>query len=405
LQQAQIKDYSAEMHVVMQPDGRPGLGLSMDPRSEMTLAYNDSDSKWNAEKLQKFDEATKSYTDFTLAEDEELNTETLNALKTALDDLQIVDVVRKPQGLSNDLKAGADFMNNVEALQNLVSKGFIPARAPGGSTAEELISSDGEVIATMKDGTEYVLRFGNLTNVGTEGAQSDPATEAGADAAAKANNDGGVHRYLFVMARFNEGAVKQPETQDLPELPAQSEDAAVDKPAAESEATASQDTESTVDTATDDAAAETTEASAPEKSDSEEPAEDAKADEAAKTDEAAPAAEGETKPAGDKEAEVKNIIAERTRIEQENKRKLDEYQQALEKGRKNVKDLNLRFGDWYFVVADDVFKKIRLSRDNVIKKKEKKADAATATPATGETPPATTPGTVPGLPPIPGTGE
>ena len=32
LQQAQIKDYSAEMHVVMQPDGSPGLGLQMDPR-------------------------------------------------------------------------------------------------------------------------------------------------------------------------------------------------------------------------------------------------------------------------------------------------------------------------------------------------------------------------------------
>jgi len=33
----------------------------------------------------------------------------LNALKTALDDLKIVDVVRKPAGLSNDLKAGEEF--------------------------------------------------------------------------------------------------------------------------------------------------------------------------------------------------------------------------------------------------------------------------------------------------------
>ena len=53
-------------------------------------------------KLQKFD-ATKGehgeYVEFKLAEDEELNDETLNALKTALDDLKIVDVVRKPQGL------------------------------------------------------------------------------------------------------------------------------------------------------------------------------------------------------------------------------------------------------------------------------------------------------------------
>ena len=66
----------------------------------------------------------ESYVDFTLAEDEELNAESLNALKTALDDLKIVDVKRKPQGLSDNLKAGEDFLNNREALQDLIGKGF-----------------------------------------------------------------------------------------------------------------------------------------------------------------------------------------------------------------------------------------------------------------------------------------
>ena len=56
--------------------------------------------------------------------DEELNEETLNALKNALDDLKIVDVKRKPQGLSENLKAGEDFMNNREALQDLIVEGF-----------------------------------------------------------------------------------------------------------------------------------------------------------------------------------------------------------------------------------------------------------------------------------------
>ena len=45
-----------------------------------------------------------------LADDEELNTEKLNALKTALDDLKIVDVDRKPAGLSQDLRASDDFV-------------------------------------------------------------------------------------------------------------------------------------------------------------------------------------------------------------------------------------------------------------------------------------------------------
>ena len=53
-------------------------------------------------------------------------------------------------------------MNNREALQDLITKGFTATATPDGGS-QEIISSDGEVIATMKNGTEYVLRFGNLT--------------------------------------------------------------------------------------------------------------------------------------------------------------------------------------------------------------------------------------------------
>jgi len=70
----------------------------------------------------------------------------------------------------------------------------------------------------------------------------------------------------------------------------------------------------------------------------------------------------------------------------------------VKKGQENVKDLNLRFGDWYFVVNDDVFRKIRLSKDKVVKKKEKKADAAAGAAGKNDAPPAG----IPGLPSIPG---
>jgi hypothetical protein len=422
LQQVQIKDYSAEMHLVMGQDGRPGLGLSMDPRSEMTLAYNDSDAKWSAVKLQSFNPAKEAYSDFSLADGEELNSESLNSLKTALDDLQIVDVVRKPQGLSNDLKAGADFMNNVEALQDLVRKGFIPARAPGGSTAEELISSDGEVIATMKNGTEYVLRFGNLTNVGTEGQPSGQASEAEGDVAGNTKKDAGVHRYLFVMARFNEAAVKRPELQDLPELPAEAAATPANPTTGQSDTAqqSHQEAPAADSTSSEAPAAETSVPGSAGGSDAEPSASDSQtasttknataadqpatdetkaADESSKTENQAAAAEAE------KTKKLEELVAERKRIEQENTRKEDEYKQTLEKGREVVKDLNLRFGDWYFVVADDVFKKIRLNRENIVKKKEKKAEAAAGSAAGGETPAVTTPGTIPGLPEIPGASE
>ena len=63
-------------------------------------------------------------------------------------------------------------MNNREALQDLMSKGFAATATPDGGS-QEIISSDGEVIATMKNGAEYVLRFGNLTNVAGGGQDKD----------------------------------------------------------------------------------------------------------------------------------------------------------------------------------------------------------------------------------------
>ncbi len=386
LQQVEVKDYSAELVPVMTRDGRFGVQPTWDPRAEMTLAYNDSEAKWSAVKLRKFDPSQGDdgdYAEFQLGEDQELNEESLNGLKNALDDLQIVDVARKPAGLSKDLKAGEDFMNNREALQDLMSKGFTPAATAEGA-ADEIISSDGEVIATMKNGTEYVLRFGNLTSVDGGGQDGEPAAEA--DAAA-AKSDGDANRYLFVMARFNEAAVKQPELQQLPELPAKEEAEAETGEAAEAgEAEAEAGREDTsgaeaaegeeTDTEADETTAEAAAASGEQ---------DTSEDDAATEEE--------------KSKKLEEIIAERKRIEKENQRKLDEYQESLKKGHENVKELNLRFGDWYFVVDDDVFGKIRLSLDDVVKKKEPpQAEAATAE---GAAEPAT-PAGVPGLPSIPG---
>ncbi len=153
MQQVQVKDYSAEMQVVMGPQGRPSIGVAWDPHADMTFGYSDADAKWTPIKLKKFDPKkgdNGDYVEFKLADDEELNTETLNALKNSLDELKIVDVKRKPQGLSKDLKAGNDFLNNREALQDLISKGFAATKSKEGEP-QEIISSDGEVVATLEE--------------------------------------------------------------------------------------------------------------------------------------------------------------------------------------------------------------------------------------------------------------
>jgi hypothetical protein len=492
LQQVAIKDYSAELVQGLTQDGKIATGIDWDRRAEMTFAYNDTDAKWSAEKLQQFNAQSGDegqYVDFTLAEDEELNEQALNGLKTALDDLQIVDVARKPAGLSQDLKAGTDFLNNNETLLDLMTKGFTALSGAGGGPAE-IISSDGEVIATMKDGTEYVLRFGDLTSRGSDSAQEGEATAAASETEEKPADGSEVNRYLFVMARFNESAVKQPQLEQLPELPAGASESTGEKapestsgegPAgdaagtesADGETPAGESTESTeqdgqnsteldeqnadsppspfVDPAQDESAtaepagdesvssgadgqtpaanedepATTGENGSQEQSSAETPAATSTEtpDGGESADAAAPSAtqdgqesesatDSATQAADDKAKSLETLIADRKRIEQENNRKLEEYQETLKKGRENVKELNLRFGDWYFVVSDDVFKKIRLGKSDVVKKKEKKeeADASQSGGAASAndgsaTNPNDDPAAIPGLPPIPDSDE
>ncbi|HEY3392936.1 MAG TPA: hypothetical protein VGK58_09530, partial [Lacipirellulaceae bacterium] len=402
---------------------------------------------------------------------------------------QIVDVARKPAGLSQDLKAGTDFLNNNETILDLMTKGFTALSGEGGGPAE-IISNDGEVIATMKDGTEYALRFGDLTNRGSEGAQEGEATAAAAETEQKPADGSEVNRYLFVMARFNESAVKQPQLEQLPELPAAASestdekapesnsgqtpagdpaengsadgeaasapgettesteqdeqgeldeqnadpppspfvDPAQDQSASADEAgneSASSDADAQTSAANDDEPAttgengsqeqpstETPAATSTETPDSGESADTAATPATQAVEESDSATQSATETTDDKAKELETLIADRNRIEQENRRKLDEYQETLKKGRENVKELNLRFGDWYFVVSDEVFKKIRLGRKDVVKKKEKKDQSATGTngqpasisedPARDASDDATA---IPGLPPIPNADE
>jgi len=37
-----------------------------------------------------------------------------------------------------------------------------------------------------------------------------------------------------------------------------------------------------------------------------------------------------------------------------------------------VKELNGRFADWYYIISEDTYRKIHLTRNDIVKKKEKK---------------------------------
>jgi len=98
----------------------------------------------------------------------------------------------------------------------------------------------------------------------------------------------------------------------------------------------------------------------PPKANNDEPAAKTKpADNAAAPGEDAAAAEDRQRQL---EARKKKILAE-------NKAAQDEYDKQVQAAHDKVAKLNDRFADWYFVVPEDTYKKIRLTKDELIEKK------------------------------------
>jgi len=383
IRRVNIKDYSAEMMLTLQ-----GFQVDWDRRAEMELRYDNEEAKWFPESIRKFDPASNQYVAYELADDEQLNEDVLQDLRNALDDLNIVDVERKPAGLSADLKAGESFVKDNTAASSLMLRGFAPV-AIGEEKDANILSSEGEVIVTLRNGVEYVLRFGNLQMEGDE-APGD------ADVASLAGD--GINRYLFVMAQFNESMIERPELDDLPEIPSRedspapadtddnqesaTEDAGVEANANE-EATADpaegnndQNEEVAQEEGADEVAAEevVTEDDATgeeEAQPDQQQANDSEGDEEASETEAAEATE--------EEDEIADIIAARKEIERENQRRLDEYQDRVDEGKQRVAELNERFGDWYYVISNDVYQKVSLSLDKVITKVDEEAADEEAT--------------------------
>ena len=338
IKRIQIHDYSI--------DELRGL-LNM--RRRIVLGYDNSgDPKWTMTSDQIFGQ--EGWVEApTMADDEELDTDQLDGMTKSLDDLKIVDVRRKPEGLSADLKAGDAFGSDPEAAASLESRGFYKAKL---GDQIELFSNEGEIRCLMKDGVKYVLRFGDIAGTGTASSAEEEGEEGQED-----SGDSDASRYLLVMAQFDPTIIPPPKLETPPE----------EKPAAESEA-ATGEAAATEETPGDETAGEETageetegEETAGEETEGEEPA----ADEAG-TEDAEP------------EKSAEEIKAERERIEKENQREREEYEKKIEEGEKRVNELNARFADWYYVISDKVYQEIHLGRKEIVKQKEKKEDEAGA---------------------------
>lgn len=304
--QVEIKDYSAALNT--------GNQVAVTRNYAATVRSNGT--QWQLASLQEFDPqnpvADPQPVEITADLNAKLSSARLDGIKNALDDLTIADVVRKPDGMSANLRAEQDLLSDQNAISSLGQRGFYPV--PTGPQGEmEILSANGELSATLSDGVKYVMRFGNIAGVSDKqsGGQEEVVT--------------GVNRYLLVTAMLDESAYPPPDLQTVPQ------------------------TLEDLDTLLGN-----TEQPSPE----------------------AAAAEPATQLSEEERRE--RLEAEQEKITKENTRKLDERKDRMEAARRRVRDLNARFADWYYVIPEDTYARLRIKRDELFQ------SAAPAPPASGD---------------------
>jgi hypothetical protein len=369
-----LRDYSVTDAVTQSGSYAPVLNK----RADIDLSFDDKTSKWNLKELLEY--KGKAAQEAKLADDEELNTAKLNDLKNGLGALKIMDVARKPEKMSANLKADKDFTNDVDVLRDLVRRGFLPV--PVGDDQVEIVSNDGEVTVQMKDGVEYVLRFGAVAGIDMGSDDDKKKDDSKADAKSENKKDeeksadeksddkkdgdkkdkGGLSRYIMVMANFNDKLLPKPELEPLPELK---------KPAAKADEVKA-DTKKG-DAKKGDAKSAKGDAKSTKADDKKGAAKDAKAD--AKADEKPADAKADDAPT---EEDQEALEARRDKVEKHNVRKQEAYDEKVKAGQQKAKELNSRFADWYYVVGDETYRKIHLNKSDIVKKKTAPAAGAPA---------------------------
>ncbi len=350
LKQIHINNYEIEEGI--DRTGHPAIAKI--PNGEFRLDLPSGEQPWKLVQDLEIDPKAEKIVEKKLAADEELNTTALEDMKSAISDLKIVDVKRKPAQVPADLRV---HKIDEDIAQTLKARGFRAfALDPKNPDALQIVSKFGEIALQMNDGARYVLRFGNTTGASSTGNVKDKKAET---------KEGGMDRYLFVMADFNPDAIPKPAVEQLPpeEKPAAKAPEKKDEPK-KADAKDSKDNK--------DAGAKKDDA----KKDEPKKADVPKADAAKTTETKADPKKDEPKKDDAAEAAEKLKLrkAEQERIDKENQRRQDEYKDKIAAGKKHVDELNKRFAQWYYVIPGDVYEKIHLDRKSIVKKKEPPKD-------------------------------
>jgi hypothetical protein len=411
-------------------------GLAVSRNYEADLRLINANGQWEPIQITTYGPEGKG--ERKLTDQEQLSATKLNDMKSALDRVKLADVAKKPSGLAADLKADRTKLSN-EAKESLAKRGFYPDPQQKEGDIVDFYSENGEIIVTLKNGVQYLLRLG-----GSAGADISQPIEKGEEAKISIN------RFLLVTCRLEESQIppvdleKVPETveelkaleqlqkaaatgtQPLTPTPNPTPDQSV-PPTPESQAK-SEETPAKSDEAKpaddkskgDNPAAETpsTEkpveppkdlATEPPKEEPKDPSksisavdpnktvlvsavsqEDAKGTEsqppATTEPPAAPAPTQATNPAPAAQASSEpteqewkeRLEAKKDAVTKSNQRKLEERTEKLNSAKNKVAELNRRFADWYYIISEEDYSKLKMKLDDLIQPKTSASSAPAA---------------------------
>lgn len=140
-----------------------------------------------------------------LTETEEIDESLLGTITQELDDIQIVGVRPKPEGIDARLRT-ADGFELESLLISLQSRGFYVTRSAG------VVSNDGELRVSTDDGVRYLLRFGEVI-YGDEEAVSASADRPEGE---RAPEGAQANRFLMLTVERDTDALAPPGTERLP---------------------------------------------------------------------------------------------------------------------------------------------------------------------------------------------
>ncbi|MDR2346938.1 MAG: DUF4340 domain-containing protein [Planctomycetaceae bacterium] len=301
-----IDDYTIDLHITQART----LGVSLNNVAELTIAYNSQavEKKWELKKCMGYRGATHEYYEKSLNENEELNAETLDNLIKSINDLKIVNVTKKPSKLAESLRNGESFAN-IKADESLFKAGFFLVSAPDKSG---------------KKGTETIKLLASQGDIQLR------------------MKDG-----ICYNLRFGELTGTQTES----------------------------DNKNKDDNQTADQTDQTDQTNKTNKKEDESPTMlsnrylfiNAEFDESL-----IPPADIQQLPeipTTGEQTVIDTIKKEREAKEKSNLREQERVVNAIKTGNERVKKLSAKFADWYYVISEDVYKKIHLTESSVIRVK------------------------------------